>query len=285
MESGESVACPICRRNNPSSATVCSACGGPLFASGSLSDPDANLVAGAPVPASEREAGHGYASPPDRIARIAPEIASLVSEVITQRANEISDRVSRRSGDVGNRVARRSSDWAERVAERSERLAERLARRAGREPWPAAGERWLHLVAAPRPRHPVPYGASRQDVPVPARAAWFLVAGSWMSCLWVLATWAVLCLFVFPRQANRMITTIPNVLTLRTAVDPPLSIVPYAGSGAPGTVSSARLLYMLFVGWWMSLAWMMIAWALSLTVVGIPVSYRMYAVAPTIAHL
>jgi uncharacterized membrane protein YccF (DUF307 family) len=42
---------------------------------------------------------------------------------------------------------------------------------------------------------------------------------------------------------------------------------------------------MIFVGWWMSLAWMMLAWALSMTVIGIPVSYRMYALAPSIAHL
>ena len=302
---------------------------------GSLSDPDANLVAGAPVPLSERDGSDRYGGPPDRIARIGPEIASLVSEVITQHANEFSERITRRSAEVGDRVARRSSAWgdrvsrrsehfAERMARRSERFAERLARRAGRDQLGAGGDRvsrrserfaermarrserfaerfarragrdqlgaegsWPRrsVVPVPPPRPPVPYALPRQNVALPLRAAWFVFAGCWMSCIWVLATWVMLCLFVFPAQANRMITMIPNVLTLRTAADPPRSVVPVSRFRSPGPLGSTRLFYMLFVGWWMSCVWMMLAWAISLTVVGIPLSYRMYAVAPTIAHL
>jgi hypothetical protein len=90
---------------------------------------------------------------------------------------------------------------------------------------------------------------------------------------------------IFQAQANRMITLIPNVLTLRTAGDPPKSIVPVSRLGMPNIDTSARALYMVFFGWWMSLVWMMLAWSISLTVIGIPISYRMYSVAPTIAHL
>ena len=298
MGSGESaVACPRCGRESPSSAIICAGCGAALPVAGSLSDPDANLVAGAPVPLSEREGNDRFGGPPDRIARIGPEIASLVSEVITQHANEFSDRITRRSTELGDRVARRSSTWgdrvsrrserfAERMARRSERFAERLARRAGRDQLRAEGS-WPRgsVVPVPPPRPPVPYALPRQNVAFPLRAAWFVFAGCWLSCIWVLATWIMLCLFVFPAQADRMITMIPNVLTLRTATDPPRSVVPVSRFRSPSPLASTRLFYMLFVGWWMSCVWMMLAWALSLTVVGIPLSYRMYAVAPTIAHL
>jgi uncharacterized membrane protein YccF (DUF307 family) len=253
---------------------------------GSLSDPDANLVAGAPVSPSEREPKGRYAPPQDRLARIGPEIANIVSDAISQHANEFSDRMTRRSAEIGDRIARRSSQWAERVSQQSERFAERMARRAGTEYTPAQ-DSWPRrgVVPAPPPRPPVRYALPRQNVPVPARAVWFLLAGCWLSCLWVLTTWVMICLFVFPEAANRMITMIPNVLTLRTAPDPPRSIVPISYYQSPAALVPARLLYMLFVGWWMSLVWMMVAWSLSLTVVGIPISYRMYAVAPAIAHL
>ena len=298
MESGEStVACPRCSRESPSSAIICASCGAALPVTGSLSDPDANLVAGAPVPLSERDRSDRFGGPPDRIARIGPEIASLVSELITQQANEVSERITRRSAEVGDRVARRSSAWgdrlsrrserfAERMARRSERFAERFARRTGHHQLGAEGS-WPRrsVVPVPPPRPPVPYALPRQNVALPLRAAWFVFAGCWLSCIWVLATWVMLCLFVFPAQANRMITMIPNVLTLRTAADPPRSVVPVSRFRSPGPLGSTRLFYMLFVGWWMSCVWMMLAWALSLTVVGIPLSYRMYAVAPTIAHL
>ncbi len=280
------VVCSRCGRDNLSSVPSCAACGATLPVPGSLSDPDANLVAGAAIPPSEREAKDWHAATPDRIARVAPEIASLMSEVITQHAGHLSDRMTRRSAEYGDRWARRSSRWAERMARRSERFAEHMARRAGRERAPGedVGPRGgVVLSTAPRP--PARYALPRRNVAFPARAVWFVVAGCWLSCLWVLATWVLLCLFVFPTVANRMITTIPNVLTLRTESDPPRSIVPVSSAGPPDAIGSARLFYMLFVGWWLSCVWMMLAWALSVTVIGIPVSYRMYSVAPTIAHL
>ncbi len=287
MEPEESaVACPRCGQANSPSDVACVACGAALLVPGMLSDPDANIVAGAPVPQSDRDGRDRYGRHPDPIARIGPEIASLVSEAITQHASELSDRVTRHSTEIGDQIARRSTRWAERVSRRSERFAERMARRAELERAPVE-EAWRgRIVPAPPPRpYPVRPGMPRQDVALPARAIWFLLAGSWLSCFWVLATWVMLCLFVFQTQANRMITMIPNVLTLRTAADPPRSIVPVARAGLQSAESSARLLYVLFFGWWMSLVWMMLAWSLSLTVIGIPISYRMYSVAPTIAHL
>jgi uncharacterized membrane protein YccF (DUF307 family) len=298
MGPGESVvACPRCGQANSPSDATCATCGATLLVPGMLSDPDANIVAGAPVPQSERDVKARYPGPPDHIARIGPEIAGIVSEAISQRATELSDSMTRRSAEIGDRIARRSALWAERVSRRSERYAERLARREERAAQRLAGrgglermpaeEAWRGgIVKTPPPNpYPVRYASPRQNVVFPARAVWFVVAGSWLSFFWVLATWVMLCLFVFQTQASRMITMIPNVLTLRTAADPPRSIVPVSRAGLPSGDGSGRLLYMIFFGWWVSLVWMLLAWSISLTVIGIPISYRMYSVAPTIAHL
>jgi uncharacterized membrane protein YccF (DUF307 family) len=298
MGPGESVvACPRCGQATSPSDVTCPTCGATLLVPGMLSDPNANMVAGAPVPQSERGARDHYGGPPAPIARIGPEIADIVSEAITQRAAEISDRMSRRSAEIGERIARKSTrwadrvsrqseHWAERISRRSERYAQRLARRAGREDMPVeeSWRGWSVKASPPRP-YPVRYTAPRQNVFFPTRAVWFVVAGSWLSGLWVLATWVMILFVVFQSQANRMITMIPNVLTLRTAGDPPKSIVPVSRLGMPNVDTSTRALYMVFLGWWLSLVWMMLAWAISLTVIGIPISYRMYSVAPTIAHL
>jgi uncharacterized membrane protein YccF (DUF307 family) len=146
-------------------------------------------------------------------------------------------------------------------------------------------ERFKVLIPPPRPPLPVPVTPRALAPPLPARAIWFLLVGTWLSCLWVLATWVMLLLFVFGQTATRMVTLIPSVLTLRPADNPPRSILPVAPDYMSRIDPLARVVYALLVGWWASLTWMLVAYAISLTVIGIPISYRMYSVAPTIALL
>ena len=146
-------------------------------------------------------------------------------------------------------------------------------------------ERFKIMVPPPHRPLPVPMPPRALAPPIPVRAIWFLMVGAWLSCLWVLATWAMLCLFVFGQTATRMLTLIPSVLTLRPADNPPRSIIPLGPNYVTRVSPASRIAYVLLLGWWVSLIWMLAAYAISLTVVGIPISYRMYSVAPTVALL
>jgi hypothetical protein len=289
-----SVPCPQCGQVNSSVASTCIVCGAALAVPGMLGDPQANIVAGAPVPADQRERPEAAS---ERLARIGPEIATIVSEAITQHATDFSDRIARRSTEIGDRISRHSMYAGDRMSRRTAKLADRLERRSlrlsdrlarhelRRQHMLEVVQRVRDLALPPPHPYPVPYAPSRADVPIPARAAWFLLAGSWLACWWVIATWLVLNLVVFGAQANRMITMIPNVLTLRTAGHPPSSIVPSPRTAVSGLDGGARVAYWLLFGWWASLVWMIVAYGISMTGVGIPIGYRMFSVTPRIAHL
>lgn len=54
-------------------------------------------------------------------------------------------------------------------------------------------------------------------------------------------------------------------------------------SGGPGCL--IRGLYFLFIGWWFAFFWILIAWALNLTVIGLPVGLSMLNRVPQIMTL
>jgi uncharacterized membrane protein YccF (DUF307 family) len=49
--------------------------------------------------------------------------------------------------------------------------------------------------------------------------------------------------------------------------------------------SPSRVLYFIFIGWWASLIWLIFAYFMVLSVVGIPLAYRMLETAPRVAYL
>jgi len=271
-------------------AASCAACGAPLPVPGMLGDPQANTVAGAPVPAGERGPAAHRDNPSEQLRDIGSEIASVVSETITQRATRFSDRITRRSLDFSRDI----THWSEQLGREFERWSPGAHHPRQDEGGPLdVVERVRDLlpkppapVARPRPAYsPAVYAPRRGTPALAVRAVWFLVAGSWLTLLWVLAIWMVLCWSVFGEQVNRMITLIPNVLTLRAADQPPRSIVPSPQSVVPRIRGGVQIAYRLLIGWWACLVWMLVAYALSMSVILKPVGYRMFSVTPVIAHL
>lgn len=240
-----SAICAACGTVNAVSAPVCVMCGSVLPAADMVGDPLANIVAGAPVPRHRRDLREGISETGDRLAALLPEVAAILSE-----------RMSRLSGLP---------------------LDPRLARRYRPGPYrPLRGSRLP--VPAPLPLPPVP---------IPARAVWFVFAGSWLACLWVVATWLVLCTVIGRTVAARMLDLMPSVLTLRPATAA-VQRWQALGPASPPMLSGAsgvRVAYFLLVGWWASLVWMILAYVISLTAVGIPVGNRMFALTPAIAYL
>jgi len=248
--------CAGCGQPNTPDARFCSACGVSL-----LMPPPAetlsNAVAGEPV----ARAAH----PQSQISSL-PELRGRVQDVLPEVVATLGESMQRLGGLQTTR--------------RRPAVRGRIAAPPALPSLPLIFARWL--PAPPPPALPPP------SPPLPTRVAWCLLAGIWLTPLWLIGTWLCLCSVVGMPLAARMLDLAPTVLTLRSpraAVDHSR----YQGTGSTTVVSQhealLRALYFVFVGWWASLAWMMVAYLVSLTVIGMPAGYRMLELAPAVAHL
>jgi uncharacterized membrane protein YccF (DUF307 family) len=144
-----------------------------------------------------------------------------------------------------------------------------------------------HLARRQPPYIPLPAPAP----PLALRAAWYVVAGVVCTLLWIIAAWLMLISVVGRTIGARMLERAPTILTLHLAGPQPPSWMtapmPYRAqypSPRPPT-SLARALYFLLVGWWASLIWLIFAYLTVLSVVGIPLAYKMLDAAPKVAYL
>lgn len=123
------------------------------------------------------------------------------------------------------------------------------------------------------------------------RLVWWVFIGSWVSGIVVLLAWAALITIVGIPLGIWLINHLPSVLTLR-----PRRRTWMIGQDAEGrTVISERGrqqvgwpmrgLWFLLVGWWASLIWMVAAWFIQLTIIGLPVALLMFNRTPFIASL
>jgi uncharacterized membrane protein YccF (DUF307 family) len=123
------------------------------------------------------------------------------------------------------------------------------------------------------------------------RFVWWLFIGWWASGLTVALAWFALISIVGIPLGIWLINRLPSVLTLR-----PRSRTWVLGQDDLGrdVVSEGRReqvtwpvrgLWFVLVGWWASAIWMLIAWLVQLTVLGIPIALLMFNRTPFIASL
>lgn len=258
------IVCPTCGQENPATAAFCAMCGAVIDGAG---DPLANSVSGSPAPAAPTSLRHGLDDARSRIEQLVPEVAATLAERMA--------RLHRLPPPSPSAARLRMRHRGLRTVQTQWRL-----RRLGRL------SLWLPtLQPVPAPVPTVP------PIPIPARIAWFVFAGIWLTGLWVVATWVTLCTIVGRPLAARMLDLMPTVLTLRPPgsrygvlpVSPGLLPIPHPG--VPQHELVIRAAYFLFVGWWASLVWMILAYVISLSAVGMPLAYRMFGLTPTVAHL
>jgi len=113
------------------------------------------------------------------------------------------------------------------------------------------------------------------------RTLWYLFVGWWATGLWLSAAWLLSVTVIGLPVGIKMINAVPKVLTLKER----------SGSliDGPGAREQPNLLvrgaYFLLVGWWASLAWMGLAYLVSLTVVGLPIAVWLYNRLPYVTTL
>ena len=259
--------CAGCGQRNTPDARFCSACGVSL-----LMPPPAeilsNAVAGEPVPRANQPQSQIPSLPElrGRVQDVLPELRGRLQEVLPEVAATLGESMQRLAGLQTTRP---------RPSSRG-----RLAAPPAMPSLPLIFARWL--PAPPPPVLPPP------SPPLPARVAWCLLAGIWLTPLWLIGTWLCLCSVVGTPLAARMLDMAPTVLTLRSPRDA-MARRRHRGTAViaplPQHEPLLRALYFVFVGWWASLTWLIVAYLISLTVVGMPAGYRMLELAPAVAHL
>ena len=109
------------------------------------------------------------------------------------------------------------------------------------------------------------------DVPLLLRIVYFFLLGWWATGVWML---------------NR----VPQVLTLRpvrsaVAARATRDGLQWQARDLPQQPFVVRALYFVLIGWWLSWLWANVAWAISATVIGLPLGIWMFDRLPAITTL
>jgi uncharacterized membrane protein YccF (DUF307 family) len=126
------------------------------------------------------------------------------------------------------------------------------------------------------------------------RAIYFIFIGWWLSFLWISLAWALNATIIGLPLGLFMLNRVPQVMTLSPGA--PRTTVRTQYRDAYGRATSAanaatvdvvlagqdqypvlaRALYFLFIGWWASLIWTYLAYAIAVTIIGLPISFMMF---------
>jgi len=120
---------------------------------------------------------------------------------------------------------------------------------------------------------------------------WFALVGWWLGQAWIAVAWFLMVTIIGIPLGVMMMNALPKVIALR---EPPLRTV--VGTRPDGSLVRRemqvpqesillRAIYFVLIGWWLSALWMEAAYAISLTVIGLPVGFWMFDRVPAIVSL
>ena len=120
---------------------------------------------------------------------------------------------------------------------------------------------------------------------------WFALVGWWAGQLWIAASWLLMLTIMGAPFAVAMLNMLPQVIALRgqtTAVQVTrVGNLRWVTSGArvPQHSILLRAVYLMLVGWWLSALWMEAAYALCLSIIGLPIGFWMFDQVPMLVSL
>jgi uncharacterized membrane protein YccF (DUF307 family) len=108
------------------------------------------------------------------------------------------------------------------------------------------------------------------------RVIWFLLVGWWLAGILSVAAWALNATIIGLPLGLWIINRLPLAATLR-----PVSARYRLDDGTLRPAATQyplvlRGIFFVLVGWWLSGLWMVVAYALLLTIVGMPAAFWMY---------
>lgn len=120
---------------------------------------------------------------------------------------------------------------------------------------------------------------------------WFALVGWWAGQIWVSIAWALMVTIIGIPLGVVMLNRVPEVIALRnplalateTRVDG--DAVTTRSVEVPQRNLLLRALYFLLIGWWLSALWIEAAYALCVSIIGLPVGLWMYDRVPALVSL
>lgn len=120
---------------------------------------------------------------------------------------------------------------------------------------------------------------------------WFALIGWWLGQVWMAVAWFFMVTIVGIPIGVMMLNKLPKVIALREEAHP-VAVTTRQDSmrvqqemRVPETNMLIRALYFVFIGWWLSALWMEAAYAISLTIIGLPLGFWMFDRIPTVVSL
>jgi uncharacterized membrane protein YccF (DUF307 family) len=116
---------------------------------------------------------------------------------------------------------------------------------------------------------------------------WFALVGWWLGQAWVAVAWFLAATIIGMPLAVMMLNRVPEVMALRGETE--LLVRSWNGhtvvTDVPQYNILLRALYFVLVGWWASALWLELAYALCMTVIGLPLGFWMFDRTPAIVSL
>jgi len=108
------------------------------------------------------------------------------------------------------------------------------------------------------------------------RVIWFILVGWWLAGVLSVAAWALNATIIGLPLGLWVINRLPRAATLRSGSSRYRVDDGVLRSGVQQHPFVLRAIYFVLIGWWLSGLWMLVAYALLLTIVGMPAAFWMY---------
>jgi uncharacterized membrane protein YccF (DUF307 family) len=131
---------------------------------------------------------------------------------------------------------------------------------------------------------------TRQNPGCLIQIVWFALVGWWLGLLWIAVAWLFMVTILGAPLGVLMLNKLPRVIALR---DEAHRVVVTSSTGGlvqrevfpPEINLLVRAIYFVLIGWWLSALWMVVAYLLCLTVIGLPVGFWMFDRVPSLVSL
>lgn len=125
----------------------------------------------------------------------------------------------------------------------------------------------------------------------PLQILWFAFIGIWLGQAWMVVAWFFMVTIIGIPIGVAMLNMLPKVFALREPTRKVMIRTSQDGQvirdeiEPPQVNILLRAVYFILIGWWLSALWMEAAYAICLTVIGLPVGFWMFDRVPAVLSL
>jgi uncharacterized membrane protein YccF (DUF307 family) len=132
---------------------------------------------------------------------------------------------------------------------------------------------------------------SQQNPGCLVQLLWFVFIGWWAGQIWIAIAWLLMLTVVGIPFGVAMMNKVPQIIALRGQSG--AAIITRTDSVTTVTLGASlsqhnvllRAVYLLLIGWWLSALWMELAYAICLTIIGLPLGFWMFDKVPALVSL